>query len=94
MRTLVTPVPVFAKAGNKKIKIKAKDVKRAIDHAKLLCFNFEDTVECSLAWDEVEELSKALHRQTTRERMVQQFVEDSILDEARRAAMSQREYDM
>ena len=94
MRTLVAPVPVFAKAGNKKTKIKAKDVKRAVDHAKLLCFNFEDTVECRVAWDEVEELSKALHRQTVREQRIQKFIDDVTLDEARRNALSQREYDM
>ena len=91
-----TVMPVIAKSGpkQKKNKIKTKDVQRAIEHAKLLCFNFEDTVECRVAWDEVEELSKALHRQTVREQRIQKFIDDVTLDEARRNALSQREYDM
>jgi hypothetical protein len=45
-----------------KPKVTRHHVKRAVDHAMLLCRNFEDTVECRLAWDEVEDLSRALAR--------------------------------
>jgi CP12 domain len=85
-------IPIVPKPT--KNKIKTKDVQRAIEHAKLICFNFEDTPECRIAWDEVEELSKALNRQTVRERRTKRFADDSILDEARRIALIQREYDI
>lgn len=75
-------IPVRATAQPKK-KIKATDVKRAIEHAKLICFNFEDTKECRVAWDHVEEISAARHDQVIRE-----------AEEARRLEISQREYDM
>jgi hypothetical protein len=43
-------------------KVKKADIKRAIDHAQKLCFNFEDTPECRVAWDQVEELSSEYGR--------------------------------
>ena len=42
-------------------------MKRQIQHAQLICPNFEDTIECRLAWEEVEELSKALDKEKRRE---------------------------
>ena len=48
-------------------KISVKDVKSAIQQAKNLCYNFEDTPACRLAWSEVEEISTALARQEERE---------------------------
>lgn len=33
-----------------------------IFHAQQICKNYEDTVECKLAWEHVEELSKAAAR--------------------------------
>ena len=41
-------------------KIKASDVKHAIQHAQNLCFNFENTPECRSAWELVDELSEIL----------------------------------
>jgi hypothetical protein len=43
--------------------VRQRQVKEAIQHARLLCQNFEDTVECKLAWEKVEELSAALNDQ-------------------------------
>ena len=34
-------------------------LKKAIRQAMLICPNFEETIECRLAWDLVEDLSKA-----------------------------------
>ncbi len=34
-------------------------LKKAIHQAMLICPNFEDTIECRLAWDLVDDLSKA-----------------------------------
>jgi len=47
-------------------KIKANDVKRAIQHAQNLCFNFENTPECRSAWEVVDELTEALNTQIER----------------------------
>lgn len=40
-------------------------IKKAIQHAKNLCFNYEDTQECRIAWEHVEELSVELSRQVS-----------------------------
>ena len=39
----------------------AKKLKQAINHASLICINHEDTKECGVAWDQVEELSASLN---------------------------------
>lgn len=49
------------------VKLNTNDVKRAIQQAKNLCYNFEDTPECRSAWSEVEEISAALARQQERD---------------------------
>ena len=55
-------------------------LKKAIDHAKSLCLNFEDTNECRIAWDEVDDLTRALH--------------DQYPKEPERSELSKREYDV
>ena len=61
------PVPVVCTAQPFKPKpktiVRPMHVKESIQHARLLCQNFEDTVECKLAWEKVEELSAALNDQ-------------------------------
>lgn len=37
-------------------------LKQAVQHAQLLCPNFENTVECRIAWDTVDDLTRALHK--------------------------------
>ena len=59
---------IFAKKGAdprpaKRTKLRPKDVEQAIQHAQLLCYNFEDTPACKVAWDRVEELSSEMARQ-------------------------------
>lgn len=34
-------------------------LKKAVQQAMLICPNFEDTIECRIAWDLVDDLSKA-----------------------------------
>lgn len=67
----VRPVPVFARSQNsserRRSRTLTKQLRGAIDHARLLCVNHEDTRECQVAWDQVEELAKTLHRETLRE---------------------------
>ena len=48
-------------------KISVKDVKHAIHHAQNLCYNFEDTTACRVAWGQVDEISTALARQQEKE---------------------------
>lgn len=43
--------------------VRPAEIKRAIQHAKNICYNFEDTPECRSAWEQVEELSSELARQ-------------------------------
>lgn len=65
----VCPVRVFAKAHSERPRSRAltKKLRGAIDHARLLCADHEDTRECQVAWDQVEELARTLHRETLRE---------------------------
>ena len=89
MHALARPV-IFASRDRPKTRVKPKEIKRAIDHAKLLCLNFEDTVECRLAWEKVEELSSAHHDQKYYEKKDS----ENNLNEDRRLSASKREYDV
>lgn len=40
-------------------------IKKAIQHAKNLCYNYENTPECRIAWECVEELSAEMNRQVS-----------------------------
>jgi hypothetical protein len=52
MFSLVPIVPVFLE----------KKFRESIKHAKLICPGHEDTRECKLAWDRVEDLQKAINK--------------------------------
>ena len=85
------PVPIFATAQPQRPKPKksvqlAKKLKQAIDHASLICVNYEDTKECGVAWDQVEELSAALNDVIMK---VPKEEEEVWFDE-----ISEREYDL
>jgi len=54
-------------------------VKKAIAHAKNLCFNYEKTPECRAAWELVDELSEVLDKK-----------EEELLDKR----ISRRMYDV
>jgi len=64
---LARPLPVVCTAQPFKPKpktiVRPRHVKESIQHARLLCQNYEDTIECKLAWEKVEELSAALNDQ-------------------------------
>lgn len=62
-------------------KIKAIDVKRAVQHAQNICFNFENTPECRSAWEVVDELTEALDTQISRRELF-------------RTELAKREYDV
>lgn len=68
MTLAVARPQILAKKGAdprpvKRTKLRPKDVEQAIQQATNLCYNFEDTPACKVAWDRVEELSSELARQ-------------------------------
>jgi hypothetical protein len=66
-------------------RLKPKDIKLAIQHAQLVCYGYEDTPACRVAWDRVEEISSAFARQRERELIAERCEEDEL---------SCREYDV
>jgi hypothetical protein len=57
--------------------VRPADIKRAIQHANNICYNFEDAQECRIAWDRVEELSAEM----ARHRLADHPVDDPIDDD-------------
>lgn len=85
------PIFVTRACGHrKKDKIikRKKKLEDAIKHASMICMNFEDTQECRLAWDVVEEMSAAEH--DIRRRAKELMKEDDEWWEY----ISEREYDV
>lgn len=39
-----------------------KKLRESIKHAQLICPGHEDTIQCKLAWDRVEDIQKAIHK--------------------------------
>lgn len=77
----------------KRTKLRPKDIEQSIQHAKNLCFNFEDTPACKIAWDRVEELSSELARQREENLRIKALAEE--LEEFCEAEPeSCREYDV
>ena len=62
----------------KKVQLRKRHLEEAIRHANMICRNFEDTAECKVAWDVVEELSAAEHviRVREKERMRAMYNDD------------------
>jgi hypothetical protein len=63
---LVRPMAVAKRSrcySNPPKRISKKVVKQAVEHAKHLCFNFEDTIECRIAWETAEEILHAYYDQ-------------------------------
>lgn len=53
-------------------------VKKAVQHAKNLCFNYEDTQECRAAWELVEELTEEMDRQEEEENYIMKNSRDDM----------------
>ena len=76
IRPKVVPVFATAKPSGKKTKrtpVKPKELRQAIDHAEKLCLNYENSIECRIAFERVEELSAELARQRDEIAMVEYF---------------------
>ena len=78
----IRPVVVCTAQPRKKAQIRFK-LKQAIEHAQLLCHNFEDTPECRVAWDDVNDLTRALHDQKPEPK-----------PEPERSELAKRDYDV
>jgi septum formation inhibitor MinC len=92
MHALARPVVLVARPKIR-TQVKAKDIKRAIDRAKLLCLQLEDTIECRLAWEEVEELSVAYSDQKRAEDRAS-AADRAAADEQRRIEVRERDYEV
>jgi hypothetical protein len=98
MRTLTAPVFMMAKSTTKRCssvsqprrtpRVTKRQIKQAVDHAMLLCHNFEDTLECRHAWELAEELTHAYHAQ--QENIRQAIRDEECFDDPR----AHREYDV
>jgi hypothetical protein len=98
MRTLAPAIFMLAKPTNKRCsaasqpkrapRVTKRQIKQAVDHAMLLCHNFEDTIECRQAWELAEELSHAYRAQ---EDALKYAVQDEECFDDPRAC---REYDV
>ena len=85
---------IYAKKGPdpkpvRRTKLRPKDVEHAIQHAQLLCYGFEDTPACKIAWDRVEEMSSELARQREEALLIKNAAEQCEEDPT-----SCREYDV
>lgn len=74
-----------------KIQKRKKQLDESVKQAMNICLNFEDTIECRVAWDQVEDLHKGAHRARQREnaRALEEQAEDLWWE-----YMSEREYDI
>lgn len=74
----------------KKVQLRKRRLEEAIRHANMICRHYEDTAECKVAWDVVEELSAAEHvikmREKERVRARKMYEDDDEL--------ANREYDI
>lgn len=87
---LVRPMAVAKRArcySTPPKRISKKVVKQAVDHATNLCFYFEDTIECRLAWETVEEIAHAYYDQET---AIKQKNKEDVRDDP----LENREYDV
>ena len=60
----------------KRTKLRPKDVEQSIQQAKTLCYNYEDTPACRVAWDRVEELASELARQREEDLRIKALAEE------------------
>ncbi len=79
IRPIIVPVPVFLE----------RKLRDSIKHANLICPGHEDTKECRLAWDRVEDIQKAINKQKERQ-VIKTPEEDMCKDDE----LACREYDV
>jgi len=67
-----------------------KALEKAIQHAEMICVNFEDTQECRVAWGVVEEMSAAEADIKRRQKEILDLIKEDEWWEY----ISEREYDV
>lgn len=67
-------------------RIRKYQVKQAVEHAKLICKDYERSNECKVAWSHADELEKAWRKQDERDRQVAELIWFSDIEN--------REYDV
>ena len=60
--------------------VRRRRLENAIHHARLVCYNDENSQECKVAWDIVEELSATVHNLKLKKKNVLQESEDDWED--------------
>lgn len=48
-----------------------RKLRESIKHASLICPGHEDTRECKIAWDRVDDIQRAIHKKREREMILQ-----------------------
>ena len=56
-----------------------RKLRESTHHAKMICKGHEDTVECKLAWDRVEDIHKGIRKTKERTNKVDLLCEDDPL---------------
>jgi hypothetical protein len=67
-------------------RIRKHHVKSAVEHAKLICKDYEKSNECKAAWDYADDMEKAWRKQEDRDKKVAELIWFSDLEN--------REYDV
>ena len=60
--------------------VRRRRLENAIHHARLVCYNYEDSQECRVAWDIVEEMSASEHNLKLKKKKVLLESEDDWED--------------
>jgi hypothetical protein len=96
MLASLTTRPIFVRTracnDNKKKNKRKKKLSEAIKHATMICLNFEDTRECRVAWDQVEELSAAENDLRNRAKELTKMLDDE--SDEWWEFLSERDYDV
>jgi len=95
MRSLAQKIVMLARPNKrcssasqpKPTRVTKRQIKQAVDQAMLLCYHFEDTIECRHAWELAEELSHAYYDQET-------AIKQKNKEELRDDPLENREYDV
>ena len=76
----LTTLEIFAcapKAPPRRPRVTSRKLQDAIQHARNLCYNYEDTPECRAAWEKVEELSSEFEIKNHSDKSSEQYRSES-----------------
>jgi len=75
-----TTLKIFACAPKppRRPRVTSRELRSAIQHAKNLCYNYEDTPECRAAWERVEDLTLKLEIKNHSDKLSEQTLLDFL----------------